>query len=447
MWFLTPTFWLLFALLIGLSNVSPLRLQNALLLFANLLFLSSFGWLSAGVCLFSAGFSFLAAYLLSSSTINKRSRHWILLSALLLQALLLTTFKIYAAKGASLPIGLSFYSLFLAGYLLEIHWRRQTLIRSFYDHLLVVSFFPTLPMGPIERMGHLLPQFKNRRRLSFNHGVEGLYWISLGFFKKLTLADGLFKLIDHKESATAELHGWSLIGYCFLCFLQIYADFSGYIDIARGLARLLGIELLKNFNQPYFSLGFSDVWRRWHISLTSWLRDFVFMPVLLKTRNFYLSGLCVLLLTAAWHELSLSYALWALYWILVFEASVYLRKLRLCANIPFTLLERELGRLLTLVFVSLSTLCFIPNRLSAVPGLLNRLVQLRSLDLDALLNKATATSTPLSYAMICFVFMVTVETIEPRCRWQGRGILTLLLVFLIGVFAVSDHQAFIYFRF
>lgn len=449
MWFLNPVFWsLFFVLLVFYYAVAP-RWQNQVLILANLLFLVSMGMVSAAVCLVSAIVNYSASRGLSAPTLasNKTVRRQILIATLLFQVGLLVVFKLHVLSGGALPLGLSFYSLMMMGYLLEVYWRRTVAATHFSEFFLSAAFFPLVAMGPIERFGRVNRQFQIPRTISRQNLTIGLYLICLGLFKKMAIADALLKFVIHDHPDTAAIKGWGLIAYSFLSFMQIYADFSGYIDIARGVARWLGIELIDNFNQPYLACGFSDVWQRWHISLTSWLKDFVYMPLLLQTRNISLAGVSVLLLTGIWHDISLNYVLWSVYWILLFEAYVLFRKWRSRMTFPIMDFEYRLGQGLTLLCISLSTLCFIAPSLESIGPIFARLLDLRFASARTLLLKSTVPATGLLYASISILAMMAIETVARRCPWRRYPILICALVFLIAAFAVSDLQAFIYLRF
>ncbi len=215
-----------------------------------------------------------------------------------------------------LPAGLSFYTFQSIGYVVDVYMGRVRAVRYLPDYALYVSFFPQLVAGPIERAGHMLPQYRAARVFNPVDWQSGLSLMLWGFFKKLVIADNV-ALIANKVFALSEPTFPVLWAGVLAFAVQIYADFSGYTDIARGTARLLGIELMRNFNHPYLATSPADFWRRWHISLSSWLRDFIYIPLggsrcgaarvaLNLILTFGISGL--------WHGASWNYVLWGLYW-------------------------------------------------------------------------------------------------------------------------------------
>jgi D-alanyl-lipoteichoic acid acyltransferase DltB (MBOAT superfamily) len=212
-----------------------------------------------------------------------------------------------------LPVGISFYTFQTLSYVIDVYRGRLEPTRRLIEYLAYVSFFPQLVAGPIERAGHLLPQFATERRFDRAEAVEGLRFALWGFFKKLALADNFGALADATYGGLASASGPAL-GLATLAFsLQIYCDFSAYSDIATGTARLFGIRLMRNFAHPYFSQSVAEFWRRWHISLSSWFADYVYVPLggrraTLPRRaanvmaTFALSGL--------WHGASWNFVVW-----------------------------------------------------------------------------------------------------------------------------------------
>jgi D-alanyl-lipoteichoic acid acyltransferase DltB (MBOAT superfamily) len=178
-----------------------------------------------------------------------------------------------------LPVGISFYTFHGVSYVIDIYKDRIDAERNFVDYAVFVSFFPLLVAGPIERATHLLPQIKAARTFEYARAVDGLRQILWGLFKKVVIADLCADHANEVFNDTGDPSGSSVLFGAFFFAFQIYGDFSGYSDIALGTARLFGIELLRNFSFPYFSRDIAEFWRRWHISLSSWFRDYVYIPL------------------------------------------------------------------------------------------------------------------------------------------------------------------------
>ncbi|HEY0655307.1 MAG TPA: MBOAT family O-acyltransferase [Chryseosolibacter sp.] len=178
-----------------------------------------------------------------------------------------------------LPVGISFYTFHGMSYVIDIYYDRIKPTTNFIDYSVFVSFFPLLVAGPIERATHLLPQIQSKRNFNLNQAVDGSRQILWGLFKKIVIADNCAPYVNDVFTNYEVYSGSTLaLGAIFFAF-QIYGDFSGYSDIALGVAKLFGINLLRNFAYPYFSRDIAEFWRRWHISLTTWFRDYVYIPL------------------------------------------------------------------------------------------------------------------------------------------------------------------------
>jgi len=217
------------------------------------------------------------------------------------------------APGYLLPAGLSFYLLQSLGYTIDVYRGRVPREKSFLAYAAFTSFFPRLLAGPIERAGNLLPQLRSDTRVSVRDFTDGLSIFVVGYFKKVALADYLALYVAKVYGAPAEFQSPALLLATFLFAWQIYFDFSGYTDMARGIARMMGIRLMLNFNNPYLATSMGDFWRRWHISLSSWFRDYVYIPLggnrrgtLATYRNVFVA----MVLSGLWHGAAWTFVLW-----------------------------------------------------------------------------------------------------------------------------------------
>jgi alginate O-acetyltransferase complex protein AlgI len=212
-----------------------------------------------------------------------------------------------------LPVGISFYTFHGLSYVIDIYKGRIKAEKNFIDYSVFVSFFPLLVAGPIERATHLLPQIQKKRTFDYYQAVDGLKQILWGLFKKVVIADQCATYANMIFNNSSHYSGSTLVlGALFFAF-QIYGDFSGYSDIALGTARLFGIELLRNFNFPYFSRDIAEFWRRWHISLSSWFRDYLYIPLggskggmWPKIRNTFI----IFLVSGFWHGANWTFIIW-----------------------------------------------------------------------------------------------------------------------------------------
>jgi D-alanyl-lipoteichoic acid acyltransferase DltB (MBOAT superfamily) len=212
----------------------------------------------------------------------------------------------------ALPLGISFYTFQTMSYTIDVYRGQITPTKNFFDFALYVSFFPQLVAGPIERATNLLPQVLNPRSITFQKLSEGSFLVLLGYFKKIYIADNLAFIVDpifkNPNSSGAEM-----IFGCFVFFFQIYGDFAGYSDIARGIAKFMGFELMQNFNHPLFGINVSDFWRRWHISFMSWLRDYVYFSIGDKTDSEskkHFKNFLVFFLSGLWHGANWTFVIW-----------------------------------------------------------------------------------------------------------------------------------------
>ena len=231
-----------------------------------------------------------------------------------------------------LPVGISFYTFHGLSYVIDIYKDRIKAERNYVDYAVFVSFFPLLVAGPIERATHLLPQIKKKRTFDYTKAVDGLRQILWGLFKKIVIADNCAEFANQIFNNSADMSGSTLVlGAVFFTF-QIYGDFSGYSDIALGTARLFGIELLRNFAFPYFSRDIAEFWRRWHISLSSWFRDYLYIPLggskggnWMRIRNTFI----IFVFSGFWHGANWTFIVWGVLNALFIMPSVLIKTNRI----------------------------------------------------------------------------------------------------------------------
>lgn len=215
----------------------------------------------------------------------------------------------------AVPIGISFFSFQAVGYMLDVYHRRIRAERNVLDYALFVSFFPQIVSGPISKAAELLPQIKEQKTFDYSQGVSGLKYLLWGMFLKVVLADRAGSYVD---TVFADFSKFSSAGCSLAAVLysfQIYADFAGYSFMAVGIGKLLGFRLINNFNRPYLSVSVTDFWRRWHISLSRWLKDYVYIPLggsrCSKKRNYW-NILVTFLVSGVWHGANWTFVIWGL---------------------------------------------------------------------------------------------------------------------------------------
>jgi alginate O-acetyltransferase complex protein AlgI len=314
-----------------LANKS-LKLQNLFLLLCSYFFYACWDWRFLFLLVFSTGLDFFTGLKMHQSNSNVAKKSWFWLS-IVINLGFLGVFKYYdffvtsfaetlssfgfqvnlSTLNIILPVGISFYTFHGLSYVIDIYKNRITPEKNLIDYSLFVSYFPLLVAGPIERATHLLPQVKKKRTFNSEKALDGIHQILWGLFKKVVIADSCAiyanDIFDHYDS----MNSLSLmLGAVYFAF-QIYGDFSGYSDIALGTSKLFGIDLLRNFNFPYFSRDIAEFWRRWHISLSTWFRDYLYIPLggnqggmWTKIRNTFI----IFLVSGFWHGSNWTFIFW-----------------------------------------------------------------------------------------------------------------------------------------
>lgn len=311
---------------------NKLRLQNILLLVSSYIFYGWWDWRFVFLLMLSTIIDYSFGLFIHNSD-SARKKKWFLWLSIFNNLIILCIFKYYNFFAHSfqdmmqnfgfhvspylitvvLPVGISFYTFHGMSYVFDIYNGKTTPTKNFIDYSVFVCFFPLLVAGPIERATHLLPQVEVPRTFNYTQSVHGLRLMLWGLFKKIVIADSLAPLVNGIFSAHETASGISLVLGAVFFALQIYGDFSGYSDIARGTAKLFGFELLINFRFPYFSRDIAEFWRRWHISLSSWFRDYLYIPlggskegIFKAVRNTFI----IFLVSGFWHGANWTFIFW-----------------------------------------------------------------------------------------------------------------------------------------
>ena len=230
-----------------------------------------------------------------------------------------------------LPVGISFYTFQALSYTMDVYRSDIKAETNFAVYALFVSFFPQLVAGPIERSTNLLPQFRIEHKFNYLHLQQGFNLIIWGFFKKMVVADRLSLIVDRVYDNPNNHVGLPLIIATFLFAFQIYCDFSSYSDIAIGTARIMGFKLMKNFDKPYFSKSIVEFWKKWHISLSTWFRDYLYFPLggnRVSTIKWYRNILIVFIVSGLWHGASLNFVIWGILHAIFQIISLHVNKLK-----------------------------------------------------------------------------------------------------------------------
>jgi len=309
-----------------------LKLQNAILLLASYIFYGWWDWRFLSLLIFSTFIDYFIGIQLEKQ--NDKLKRKLLLSVSIVSNLgLLAFFKYYnffldnfvqaftfmggeispRSLNVILPVGISFYTFQTLSYAIDIYRRKLEPTHDFIAFATFVTFFPQLVAGPIERATNLLPQFFKKRQLDYSAAVDGLRQVLWGLFKKIVIADNSAQFANQIFNNSGDYSGSTLLLGAFFFAIQIYGDFSGYSDIAIGTARLFGFSLMRNFAFPYFSRDIAEFWRRWHISLSTWFRDYLYIPLggskggtWMKVRNTFI----IFLVSGFWHGANWTFIIW-----------------------------------------------------------------------------------------------------------------------------------------
>lgn len=329
-------FWAFFLLVIVIYRRLSHTPQNRLLLVASYVFYGFWDYRFLSLIFISTVIDFFVANNITASNDVKKKKQWLFVS-IAFNLGMLAFFKYWdffavefsellAVFGLSvsapildilLPVGISFYTFQTMSYTIDVYKGKTKATNQFLDFALYVSFFPQLVAGPIERSSHLLPQITLKRKTNGHDFSEGFYHVLMGLFKKVVIADNMAPLVNTIFSRpVSDLSGPEIIMGVYAFAFQIYGDFSGYSSIAKGIAHWMGFDLMWNFKNPYFSISPSDFWNRWHISLSSWLRDYLYIPLggsrggVNKTFRNLMATMC---LGGLWHGAGWTYMLWGFY--------------------------------------------------------------------------------------------------------------------------------------
>ncbi len=326
-------FVIVYSVYLGLQG--HLKLQNRWILLTSCIFYGWWDWRFLGLMFFTIGVDYFIANAIARTQVLRRRK--ILLALSILSNLsILGFFKYFnffmsnvdrvldifglSAHGPFLhiilPVGISFYTFQAMSYVMDVYRKDLEPARNILDYAAFITYFPQLVAGPIERGSHLLPQMLKPRVIRVRAFYQGGYLIFWGLFKKMFVADNLAKITDPVFASAAPYDGVSVLIALYAFAFQIYCDFSGYSDMAIGLGKCMGFDIMTNFNLPYFSTNPAEFWKRWHISLSTWLRDYLYIPLggsrqgnLTTYRNLFLT----MLLGGLWHGAQWTFVLWGAY--------------------------------------------------------------------------------------------------------------------------------------
>lgn len=448
--------------------------QNALLIVASYYFYSCWDWRFLFLLVFSTFLDYYTGIQIEKAKTETVRKFWFWLS-ITVNLGFLGIFKYYNFFADSfsellngfglqtsplllnviLPVGISFYTFHGLSYVIDIYLKRIKAEYNFVDYSLFVSYFPLLVAGPIERATHLLPQVKVKRTFDFEKAKEGVYQIIWGLLKKVVIADTCATyanaIFDHYQS----MNSLSLILGAFYFAFQIYGDFSGYSDMALGISKLFGLDLLRNFNYPYFSRDIAEFWRRWHISLSSWFRDYVYIPLggsrgskLKQIRNVFV----IFLLSGFWHGANWTFIAWgfinALYFLPLLLRDTNRSNIEMVSlGWDLTSVKVFFSILSTFALTCLAWVFFRARSIDDAFDYIGRIFTDRNFKIQYLENERYS----YEILLLIFIFILVewsartrIEPISGRYSWLK---VTLCIAAIVALGTYSDYKEFIYFQF
>jgi alginate O-acetyltransferase complex protein AlgI len=468
-------------ILYWLVSSRNINIQNLLLLISSYIFYAFWDWRFLFLLIFVSVLSYSIALFIQKAGQKEQKKKW-LIAGISINLLVLAYFKyfnffvdsfidLFTTLGISLqkttleiilPIGISFYIFLSLSYIIDVYWEKLKAEKNLIDVLLTLGFFPILLAGPIQRPITLLPQIKSKRIFHYQSAVDGLRQILWGLFKKIVIADNAAVQVNYIFNNYESLDGSMLLLGAFYYAFQIYGDFSGYSDIAIGTARLLGFNLMQNFNYPYFSKNIGEFWKKWHISLSGWLNEYLFLPISyslarkLSRRkyfgvradkiNYSIAITVTFFLCGLWHGANWTFIIWGLLFAfyLIFALFTKNLKKRFKKNLRLDKLP-IISILITFTLTSLGWIFFRADNLAQAFSYIERLF---SVSLFTIPERSRTL-----YFIIAFVIVewlqrnkqhgLEIDNIKlTALRWS----VYYLIIFMILNFSGSQ-QEFIYFQF
>lgn len=457
-----------------------IKLQNTILLISSYYFYACWDWRFLSLILISSLVDFLVGIALSNQE-HVVKRKVLLWTSISVNIGFLAFFKYYNffveefvavfsmfgreiqanSLNIILPIGISFYTFQTLSYSIDIYKRKLEPSRDFIAFSAFVSFFPQLVAGPVERASNLLPQFLRQRTFDYSNAVMGMQQILWGLFKKMVIADNCAELANMIFNNSADYSGSTLLlGAIFFSF-QIYGDFSGYSDIAIGTARLFGIKLMKNFDFPYFSRDIAEFWRRWHISLSSWFRDYVYIPLggsrVKKAKNIR-NVFIVFAVSGLWHGANWTFLIWgilnAIFFLPLLLLDTNRNHLDIVAKGKLFPSFKELMAILSTF--GITVLAWVFFRAESLTHAISYLDSMFNLDLFSIPHIMDMPKVKISLVLLTLFVCIewlgregafAIDVLEKKINGVQRLILYSFIMFLIGMYSPTSENPFIYFQF
>lgn len=362
-----------------------------------------------------------------------------------------------------LPVGVSFFTFKLISYVIEIHREKIQPCYNFWEFATYISFFPTIMSGPIDRPDAFLPQLKESHKLEYNLAMDGCQQILWGIFTKMVVADNLSAITSGAWNSFGDKGSWELIYVALLSPIQVYADFDGYSNMAIGVGKILGFNITKNFDHPLLARNVSEYWRRWHISLTKWITDYVFMPLNIAFRNWGNWGVWLaisinLVVIGLWHGSNWTYAVFGIYHSILFIPLIWSgafgKNKKLKENkYGLPMISDFLMMILTYIIIGFGHIIFFAHDVSSFGGYISHLI---NGDWTFVNPFSMMGKVPLLFMVVLFISDWMTRKKEFALQLKGKDysqkvvplfFFDLFMALLIALFGSAESSAFVYFQF
>ena len=457
----------------------PRKLQNLFLVVASYVFYGWWDWRFLILIALTSACSYASGLLLEHYEGRRKAQKIVSASNIVLNLLILGVFKYYnffvesletlfaslfnyhldwVTINVILPVGISFYTFQALSYTIDVYQKKLSATHDIVEFFAYISFFPQLVAGPIERATNLLPQFQKERQFDYAKAVDGCRQMLWGFFKKLVIADNCAYAVNEYWNSYPYLPGFSIFFLGVMFTFQIYCDFSGYSDIAIGCARLFGFKLMRNFNYPYFSRSIPEFWRRWHISLMTWFRDYIYFPLggsRCAKWKVIRNTMIVFLVSGLWHGANWTFICWGLYHACLIALFLILGINTKAKDIvvhgrTFASAKEFFQMSITFLLVIFGWIIFRAENIGQLADLLHYMTTNKFFDLSQTYGKAFLIQSLLMLA-VEWVQREKQHALQLPDNWLFRrksvrwGLYVLLYIFILS--STGKDETFIYFQF
>ncbi|AOW21161.1 MBOAT family O-acyltransferase [Urechidicola croceus] len=460
-----------------------LHYRNALLLISSYVFYGWWDWRFLFLIAISSAVDFFVGKKIYKSEDKKKQKGLLLISILVNLGFLIyfkytnffiesfvDSFRLFGREleistlNIILPVGISFYTFQTLSYTIDIYRKQLKPTNDLLSFFTFVAFYPQLVAGPIERASHLLPQFSKTYKFNYEQVKSGLLLMAFGLFKKMVIADRAALLVNQVYNNPTDYSGVEVVIATILFAFQIYCDFSGYSDIAIGIARTMGFDLMKNFDSPYFSKSITEFWRRWHISLSTWFRDYVYIPLGGSRRGkyrTYANLFIVFLVSGLWHGAAMTFVIWgAIHGFIIVIEKAFVKFRKKVFTTPKHILNYIIGFPITFFIVCFAWIFFRANSLSDSIILVNKIKMLKISDFsNANIYMLGLDKPEFILTIIVIVLLLLFEYFHKKynakkvlskqlipIRWSFY-LMTFFVILIFGVYGNNQVSEFIYFQF